>query len=157
MKTFRTTDGLEWQIAVNVATVKRVRDLAGVDLLAVVDDAGPLQAIFGDHVKFSEVLCAAVRPQLADRDMGDDEFFATIDGAVIEAAAEALIGEIVDFFQEPRKGLLKKALAKYQEALAKVNSRTTQTAEAALDQIDFEQMILAMPTSFAGASPGSAG
>lgn len=156
MKTFRTTDGQEWQIAVNVATVKRCRDLAKVDLLGVVEDQGALRGIFDDHVRFCEAICAVCRPQLAERGMSDDEFFAAIDGAVIESAAEALLGEIVDFFQEPRKGLLKKAMAKYQEAAARVNSRTTQMAEAAIDEIDFEKMILAIPSSFASASPESA-
>lgn len=157
MKPFRTADGQEWQIAVNVATVKRCRDLTQIDLLGVVDDQSALQSVFSDHVKFCEVLCSVVRPQLADRGMSDDEFFAQINGAVIEAAAEALIGEIVDFFQEPRKGLLRKALARYQEAATRVNVRTTQAAEAALDKIDFEQMILSMPSNFASSSPGSAG
>lgn len=156
MKPFRTTDGREWLIAVNVATVKRCRDLTGVNLLGVVDDQSALQSIFQDHVKFCEVLCAVVRPQLVEQAMSDDDFFALIDGSVVEASAEALIGEIVDFFQEPRKGLLKKALAKYQQAAARVNSRTTQQAEAALDEIDFEGLILAMPSSFASGSPESA-
>lgn len=155
MSTFKTADGLEWQVAVNVATVKRVRELAGVNLLGLVGDQKAVGELFADDVKFCEVLCAVIRPQLEAAGKSDDDFFGAIDGQVIEAAAEALLREIVNFFQEPRRTLLKKAMDKYQTAYRKVREEGAAAAEKAMNEIDFETSLRQTLTSSASSSPAS--
>lgn len=138
MKPFQTSDGASYEIAVNVATVKRVRDLTGVNLLGLVGDQKAVGDLFADDVKFCEVLCALVRPQLDASGKSDDDFFAAINGDVIETAAEALLAEIVNFFQEPRRTLLAKAMEKYQQAYRKVRAEGAAAAEKAMETLDFE-------------------
>lgn len=156
MKTFKTTDGKEWQIAVNVGTVKRCRQLTGTNLLELVSDQSSIASLFSDDVKLCEVLCAVIRPQLEAAARSDDDFFAAINGDVIEQAAEALLAEIVDFFQEPRRGLLKKALAKYLAAAEKLQKTSAAAIEAKLEEMDFEALILKTPTNSASDSQESA-
>jgi len=155
MTAFRTTDGTEWQVAVNVATVKRVKELTSVNILGLVGDQKAVADLFSDDVKLCEVLCAVIRPQLAAADKTDDDFFSLIDGQVIEHAAEALLREIVNFFQEPRRTLLKKAMEKYQTAYRKVRDEGAAAAERAMNEMDFETSLRQTLTSSASSSPAS--
>lgn len=141
MKPFQTSDGAKYEIAVNVATVKRVRDLTGINLLGLVGDQKAVSDLFEDDVKFCEVLCAVVRPQLEAAGKSDDDFFAAINGDVIETAAEALLAEIVNFFQEPRRTLLKTAMDKYTTAYRKVRAEGAAAAEKAMESLDFETSV----------------
>lgn len=155
MAHFKTTDGREWQIAVNVATVKRVRELTGVNLLSLVDDRAALEHLFSDDVRLCEAICAAIRPQLEAAGKTDDDFFAGINGDVLEAATEALLNEIIDFFREPRRGLLKKALGKYQKAIAVLTAADAAAAEKAIEEMDLEAALAHSRSSSASSSPVS--
>jgi hypothetical protein len=158
MRTFRTSDGVEWQVAVNVGTVKRVRDLTSVNLLDLVGNHHSISELFSDDVRFAEVLCAVVRPQLEAAGKSDDQFFAAINGDVIETAAEALLAEVVNFFQEPRRSLLQKAMEKYRTAALGLQEKGLVEVQKRLDEMDVEQMILKFqtPTNSASSLPDSA-
>ena len=72
MAKFKTIDGKEWVIDVTYLTVKRVRDLCGVNLLDICNlDKESLSGWVADDLKVLEVVCAVVRPQLAAIDMSD--------------------------------------------------------------------------------------
>lgn len=161
MRSFKTTDGTEWKISVNVATVKRCLDETGLRLTDAFGSEGNIAEFFSDDIKFAEVLLAIVRPQLVQAGKTVDDLFAGIDGTVIESAAEALLAELVDFFQEPRRGLLKSVLAKYQAAADKLKTEGLDAARQKIDATNFEQLLRQslsqpMPTSSALSSPDAA-
>lgn len=164
MAKFKTLDGKEWVIDVTYLTVKRVRDLCGVNVLDICNlDKESLSGWVADDLKVLEVLCAVVRPQLADLNMADDEFFAVCDGQVLKEAVERLVDQVSDFFQEPRKGLVKKVIAKLRETERKMEAQAARAIEQALSQCDFEAALKthgssgsispASPESPPGASP----
>ncbi len=107
MKAFKTTDGTEWQVVVNVATIKRCMDDTGLRLTDLFASEAKIGEFFADDVRFCEVLFSVIRPQADAAGKTLDDFLAGIDGTVIEKAVEALLAEVADFFQEPRKGLIK--------------------------------------------------
>lgn len=156
MKTFKTTDGTEWKVAVNVGTIKRVQDDTGLRLTDLFASEAKIGAFFADDVKFCEVLFSAIRPQAEEAGKTLDDFLAGIDGTVIEGAVEALLAEVADFFQEPRKGLLKKTLAKYQAAHQKLVTEGVLAAEKKIEETDFEMLLRQTHTSSASSSPASA-
>lgn len=149
MKTFSTTDGLEWSIVVNVLTIKRVMDGTGLKLTDLFSTADKIQQFFADEVKICEVLFATIKPQADERGKSIEDFLAVIDGTVIENAMEALLAEIADFFQEPRRGLLKQVLAKYREAHNRMQTEGVRAAEKKLQAIDFDRLFNQTPTNFA--------
>lgn len=156
MATFKTLDGHEWVVDVTYLTVKRVRDLCGVNVLDICNlDSGTLSGWVSDDIKVLEVVCAVVRPQLAERDMSDEQFFAACDGGVLKEAVERLVDRVSDFFQEPRKGLVKKVIAKLRETEKKMEATAAAAIEHALQQCDFEAA-LQMPGSSVSTSPASA-
>jgi hypothetical protein len=141
MATFKTLDGKQWLVEVNYLTVKRVRDLCGVNVLDICNlDKESLSGWVADDLKVLEVICAIVRPQLTSLDMADEEFFAACDGGVLKEAVERLVDQVSDFFQEPRKGLVKKVIAKLRETEKKMEKAATQAIEKAL-QCDFEETL----------------
>jgi hypothetical protein len=158
MTPFKTSDGIEWRIDVNVLTVKRCMDETGLKLTDLFADETALAKFFADDLTFCLVLASVVRPQLASAGKSTDDFLAAIDGTVIEQAAKALIRETAGFFQEPRKGLLLKMLQKWEDASEKVQNENLDEVQKKLDEVNFEQMIRSQfaPTSSALSSPGSA-
>lgn len=156
MKTFRTTDGCEWRISVTVGTIKRVMDHTGLKLTDLFSTADKIQAFFADEVRICEVLFAAVKPQADDAGKAVDDFLSVIDGTVLESAVEALLEETVDFFHEPRKGLLKKVLEKYREATNRLRTDGALAAERKLEELDFDRLFHQTLTSSALSSPAPA-
>jgi hypothetical protein len=156
MKTFKTTDGTEWQVTVNVGTIKRCQDDTGLRLTDLFASAEKIGSFFADDVKFCEVLFSTIRPQAEAAGKTLDDFLAGIDGTVIEGAAEALLAELSDFFPEPRKGLLKKMLARYQAAHQKVMTEGVRAAEQKIEETDFETLLRQTLTNSASSSPASA-
>lgn len=149
MRTFKTKDGSEWAVQVTVGTVKRVLDETGLKLTDLFATGKQIDQFFSDDVQFCLVLAAVIRPQLEAAKKTTDDFLETIDGTCVEQAVEALIGEVADFFQEPRKGLLKKAMAKWQAANAKVRAEGLAEIEKKLDETDFEMLIRQIHTNSA--------
>jgi hypothetical protein len=155
MAKFKTLDGKQWVIDVTYLTVKRVRDLCGVNLLDICNlDKESLSGWVADDLKVLEVVCAVVRPQLAAIDMSDEDFFAACDGGVLKEAVERLVDQVSDFFQEPRKGLVKKVILKLRETEKKMEAQAEKAIDAALSQFDFEQA-LATHGSSGSTSPAS--
>jgi len=139
MAKFQTLDGKEWVVDITYLTVKRVRDLCGVNVLDICNlDKESLSGWVADDLKVLEVVCAVVRPQLAAVNMADDEFLAACDGQVLKDAVERLIDEVSDFFQEPRKGLVRKVIAKLRETERKMEAQAEKAIDEALSQCDFE-------------------
>lgn len=156
MKTFKTTDGTEWQVVVNVATIKRCMDDTGLRLTDLFASEAKIGEFFADDVRFCEVLFSVIRPQADAAGKTLDDFLAGIDGTVIEKAVEALLAEVADFFQEPRKGLIKKTLARYQAAHSKLVTEGVLAAEKRIEETDFETLLRQTLTSSASSSPGNA-
>ena len=156
MKTFVTTDGTTWQVVVNVATIKRCMDDTGLRLTDLFASEAKIGEFFADDVRFCEVLFSVVRPQAEADGKTLDDFLAGIDGTVIEGAVEALLAEVADFFQEPRKGLIKKTLARYQAAHLKLVTEGVLAAEKRMEETDFEKLLRQTLTSSASSSPVNA-
>ena len=154
ISTFATLSGRSFSVPVNYLTVKRVRELCGVNVLDILGPGEQLAGFLSDDVKLLEVLCAVVRPQLHELDMSDDEFFADINGETLRAATNALIDEVADFFPEPRKGLVKKVIAKVRSAAAEMERRQTAAADEAISKADFGSA-LPMPGNSGSTLPAS--
>jgi hypothetical protein len=142
MQKFKTLDGREWVIDITYLTVKRVRELCGVNVLDICNlDRETLAGWMSDDLKVLEVVCAVVRPQLAALDLSDEEFFAVCDGSVLHEAVERLVDVVTDFFREPRKGLVKKVIAKLRETERQMEAKAAMAIDQVLSQCDFERAL----------------
>jgi hypothetical protein len=164
VRKFCTTDGVEWEIRVNVLAIKRVEEATSLRLTAIVDDEATRQAVLGDDLRFVDVLIALIRPQMEARQRSVESVLEAMDAATLEQAVQAIMEGVFDFFPEPRKGLLVKAWEKTRAAMEKLGAAQMAVANQRIDAIDVEGEILRfptshrqMPTSSASSSPASAG
>lgn len=117
MKTFSDNSGRVWTVTVNVAAIKRVRALCNVDLNSIVEikDDKPemelLERLASDPVLLVDVLYAVCLPECEKKSVSDEDFGSAMAGDAIEHATNALLDEIIDFFPEAKRQILKKILS----------------------------------------------
>lgn len=117
MKSFTDTLGRTWTLVVNVATLKRVRALCGVDLNGIieVEDGKPetrlLEKLSTDPVLLVDVLYAVCQPECDRRQVTDEDFGSAMAGDAIDLATSALLDEIIDFFPDAKRQAFRKILS----------------------------------------------
>ena len=163
MHTFSDNAGRVWTANLNVATLKRVRALAGVDLASAIlveKDGKPsaklLERLSSDPVLLVDVLYAVCKPECDQRNVSDEDFGAAMAGDAVEQATDALLDEIVDFFPNPKRAILQRLVA--------AARRAETAAKAALDKaLSTDELdraadsLLAASTGSSTNSPASAG
>ena len=126
MKTFNDNAARSWIVQVNVDAIKRVRDLAQVNLLEVVEGK-LLERLISDPILLCDVIYCLCKPEADAKSVSDVEFGRAMAGDAIDGATTALLEELVDFFPQAKRRVLAKALAKLQKlqtaALAAVETR----------------------------------
>lgn len=136
MKCFTDTAGRVWTLAVNVATLKRVRALCGIDLANIITldggsrpDASLLERLASDPVLLVDVLYALCKEEAGRRNVTDTDFGASMAGDAIEQAAAALLDEIVDFFPSAKRRVMKRIM----EATRRFGEKAETALAAALE------------------------
>ncbi len=138
MKTFVDNAGRTWTVAVNVDAIKRVRDLATVNLLEVIEGK-LLERLIGDPVLLCDVIYAVCKPEADAKSVTDVDFGRAMAGDAIDGATTALLEELVDFFPQGRRRVLAKALAK----LRKFETAALNAVETRLDSPELEKRLAA--------------
>lgn len=162
MKSFTDNLGRTWTLVVNVAAIKRVRALCGVDLNAIVEidkDNNPtaelLERLSTDPVLLVDVLYAVCKTECDQKGVSDEEFGAAMAGDAIEQATAALLDEVVDFFPTAKRAALQKILA----ATRRIEALAKKKLEDILGSAEFEEKLvseLERSTGLSSNAPGSA-
>lgn len=150
MHTFIDNAGRTWTVAINVDAIKRTKDLAGVNLLEVIEGR-LLDRLTTDPILLCDVIYCVCRPEADAKSISDSDFGRAMGGDAIDAATAALLEELVGFFPQGRRKVLAKALAK----LKKLEAAALSAVEAKLDSPELEQRMAAQLASL-GSSSGSA-
>lgn len=162
MKSFTDNVGRAWTLVVNVATIKRVRALCGVDLNTIVEveDGKPsaklLERLSGDPVLLVDVLYAVCKPECDQRGVSDEDFGAAMAGDAVEQATDALLDEVIDFFPAAKRAAFRRILS----ASRRFGEAARKRMEAMLADGKFEERLvseLERLTGLSPSAPGSAG
>ena len=100
MKIFKDARGNSWEININVAAIKRVRDLLNADLL---DIQTTMPRLLGDPIFLVDMLYCLCKTQLEGQGITDEQFGESIAGDVLGAAKNALMEELKSFFPSPQE------------------------------------------------------
>lgn len=111
MRTFKDNADRTWTVTVNVDAIKRVRSLLDVDLMEAVEGR-LLERLVGDPVLLCDVIYCVCKEDADAKGISDEDFGRAMAGDAIELATTALLEELVDFFPQGKRELLRKALAK---------------------------------------------
>ncbi len=160
MRTFKDNQGREWTVEITVAAIKRVRGLAGVDLMEVLEGSnGLIEKLVRDPVLLCDVIYAACKPQADERQITDEAFGASMAGDAIEHATAALLKELVDFCPSPRdRANLGRVLKATREVMDKARDVVERRIDELIDGGALERAVLeAVPPTVEAAAGGSSG
>ena len=151
MKTFKDNAGRVWTIAINVATLKRVKGLIKVDLLEVLEGK-LIERLMADPVLLVDVVYAVCKPEADAAGVTDEQFGQAMAGDAIELATTALLEELIDFFPSRRdRERAKKVLAMAWNMVDKAQN----LMDAKLDSPETQRMLEEALESIGGSSGSS--
>ena len=111
MHRFSDANGFAWEVAINVHTVRRVRDILKVNIPKLAEDgAKPLGELLGDPVTLVDVLFVLCELQAKAAGISDEAFGRAMNGDTLEAAASAFVDEFILFSPSPKARKLLRAL-----------------------------------------------
>ena len=136
MKTFVDNMGKTWTVTVNVGTIKRVKDLLGINLVqAITGDL--IEKVENDICLFVDILYVVCKQQAQANNISDEKFGELLGGDSLEKATEAFLDQLIDFFPEAKRKLYRKAWSKTKQA----EVLAVQKLEKKLQAMDLEQML----------------
>jgi len=131
MRTFNDKDGRVFNLSVDIASVKRVRSLIGVDLLKVNEGDPPLVMRLGtDPILLVDTIYALIKPELDAQGISDEQFGANLGGDGYSNAEQAFWDDLADFFRGLRRNDLVSLLAKSEVAIRTMVDVGRETVDA---------------------------
>lgn len=129
MRYFNDKNGKQWELSIDYSTIKRVKALCDVqilNLIAVDEKTGLVESdlldrLIDDPILLVDVLYACCKPQADMLNMSDEDFGRSFTGEEIERATKVLLDEVVDFFPEPKRTMLRKMINAVNRHLEKEN------------------------------------
>jgi hypothetical protein len=117
MHVYTDAQGKAWEVRLNVTLLRRVRDVLGIDLNALVADGlAGLGKFLRDPMRVVEVLFVLCEEQAQRDGVSPEDFGTALYGDSIVDATDALLEELIDFFPNPRtRKLLRELIAKSRE------------------------------------------
>lgn len=117
--TFKDHKNREWNCAITVGTVKRVKEATALNLCDALD--GKLLIELGnDTLKFIEVLYHILKPQAEKAGVTDEDLAEALWGDTLNAAYESFVEGLISFFQRPeQREVLGRLMQKTKETQAK--------------------------------------
>ena len=151
MAAFVDTNQRQWQVRISVETVRRVRDLCDVDLLAALE-GDLLSRLATDPLLLGRVVYAVCRPQ-AERDgVSEGDFLDALAGDAIAEATRALLEALADFSRSPQeRATLKTVISKLLETMEQATALVAQRVEGG----ELDQALAAALTAAADSSPSA--
>ena len=142
MKVFSDSMKRRWELDATVGSLRRVKDVTGLDLTKMVDpESDVLQKLSTDMFVLADVLCAWLKPQLDAAGVTPEAFLESLDEAAAEAASIAVLEATVDFFHEAKRMPLQRALTKLESAASKLRSQASSEALRQVDETDFDALL----------------
>jgi len=151
MRQFKDNAGRTWTVDINVATLKRVRGLTGVDLIQVIEGT-LIEKFIRDPVLLCDVVYAVCKPEADAAKVSDEEFGKAMAGDAIEAATGAVLDELISFCPSPRD---RANLGRVLHATTRVMERARDLVEKKLDSGELDRLADRLLAT-AGGSSGSA-
>ena len=145
MRVFKDKNDFSWEIEVNISALKKVKSYLDLNLLDIFKQNPEtqkfelLEKISEDPILLVDLLFVLCEKQVKERNMNAEDFANVFSGEVIENAVNALLYEIIDFFQETKKAVLKKIL----DTGKKMQGEAEKLILEKLANVNLEQMLKA--------------
>jgi len=156
VEVFVDTKGKQWELAITVGAIKRVRGLLEIDLT---DLTGPRSAggdplmteLQLDLVLLVDVIYVICKPQADEADISDEQFAELLAGGSIYAARQAFWEALLDFFHQVHRQDQAKAIQKQMRLVDAMVNKTSRDVDA----IDLDGLLNEASSANATGSPAS--
>ena len=130
MKVFRDPSERLWEIKINVASIRRVREMLGIDLATFLDDRmQQLGELLNKPERFVDVLFVLLQGQAEKYGISDVQFGEMMAGEILETASEQFVQELLDFFPSAKMRVVGR------EVIAKAKQLSEEMAQQAKQRI----------------------
>lgn len=130
MRKFIDSAGREWAVTIDVTVRSRVLKDTDFDLFSVLEE-GAIDKL-NDPVTLVAVVHSLCADDVAKLNLTPEQFARGMTGDALDAAAEALMGAIADFFPKRQREVMNRALAKGTQ----IADRSMELALQKIDQLD---------------------
>lgn len=127
MRNFTDNKGGNWSINITVREVKELRAI-GIDIMA--QDGSGIAQLAGDVEILVNALYCLCKKQADEKGVSADDFLSLFGGDSIEAAVNAMMEAVADFFPSARKKVLNRALEKAREVEAEIIENVMQKMDS---------------------------
>ena len=110
-------------------------------------DASVLDLLATDPVLLVDVLFALCKDEADAKQVSDEQFGAAMAGDAVAKATEALLDEIVDFFPQPRRTILRRLVETARLVSAKAAERIDKALQDPALEKRIEEALSASPTN----------
>lgn len=129
MLTFSDTEGKEWNVHINVDTLRRVKSMLDVNLMDMLK-GGLFERLSSDVIFVCDLLYVVCKPQADQRSISSAQFGETLRGDVIEKAVDAMLEDFLNFCPNARdRKNLATALAKSRMITDEVRTKIGEVLE----------------------------
>jgi hypothetical protein len=148
MKAFTDNAGKTWSVSMTIDSVKRVRDLLGVNLVEPEAGDPPLLTRLGtDEILLCDVVFCLIKPQADKLGVTDEDFGRALGGDAILAAQTALYEELIDFFLKRGRPDRAKAVAAQKKMIEMAIERVKIKLESMNPEAQLDKMFGSLSTS----------
>ena len=150
---FKDVNGNEWIANITVGTIRRVKEVLGVDLMTIVDqekgEESLLARLHNDIELLVNVIFVVCKPQAETMKVSDEAFGELLaTGDILEEAVDALIEGMMLFFPPRRRKVLQVMMDKYKE----MEGIAADRIEREVANLDLNQIMdVALPPEISGA------
>ena len=136
MPSFKDTEGRIWTLRITVAAIRRIKDIAGIDLgdFSVFGEGGPFSDLGSDPCRLVEIVYAAVKPEADVLGVTMEKFMESFVGETVVKASEALLESLADFFPGSQGLLIRRALELSGKAKEDADAQLRRFVEEALEK-----------------------
>lgn len=151
MKTvYQDNKGRSWNLAISVATIKRVKATLGVDLLESLGGK-LLHDLVADPIMLCDVIYVIAQPQAEAAGVTDEQFGEALAGDAIDRAAAAFLEGLAGFFARPDQRKVIRTVAE------KIDAALKEAERVSLENLDKIDPAAAVREALASHPPPSSG
>ncbi len=133
MAKFTDSAGNEWAIRLTVGNVAALKSEAGFDLSAACRGGEALaRALYDEPDTFAKILWQLVSEQNTRLDLKPAGFLDLLDSETLDAASDAFLEAVADFFHRRRSGEVKRQLPALLATIDRTHAEAVQASVAAL-------------------------
>lgn len=138
MPCFADSEGRSWDVVINVATARRLKNKIGLDLYELIEDKMKgLGELLANPIKLCDALWVIVQPQAGDG-VTDEQFGESLLGDSLERASTAFLDAMIDFFPDPQtRKSLRDVIAKGKA----VKDRLVERANSEIQAFDIDAVV----------------